>query len=494
MRGVYQKAAKVLVWLGSESNSTAFAMDFMKTLPSRAIGPHHPTFDNTGGKETQKEIDSRVNSLLLDPLIRPHWSALVKFMQRPWWGRIWVSQEIAVARKAKFLCGNLRMSLEVVENFVWFFVFSSPLLKKISYRHSPANNALIANILDRAMPMSITLMGRILVQNSFVKGGPLDLTTLLNNSKFLECTNPRDCLYALFGMIFASGYGDDLLKPNYNLSAVEIYIKVAVHMLKSRQNLDLLSHICHDCRGIPCRDKEKAVELSGLPSWVPEWSSMGLEISIQFENLRGDEPVYQASLGEMSRNWHTFLEQDTVLQVEGVRLDKIHAIGRIARKDTFRSACRQSRSMIPQADDDVYRGNHRIREAFWRTILWNQDNHYARLRDRVEDIAFPYPIADQQKRFEGKVSRGVHLYRGSVDPIVFPPSTAEQEDKIKDLIEESGRTLHLARRFFRTATGYIGLGPTLARPGDIVVILLGGLIPYILRPSGKNRSTFLGDW
>ncbi|KAL9008462.1 MAG: hypothetical protein Q9180_009503, partial [Flavoplaca navasiana] len=316
---------------------------------------------------------------------------------------------------------------------------------------------------------------------SFSKGRPLDLTSLLINSKALECTDPRDRLYAIFGMTFASGYGDELLKPDYNLSVVEVYIKVAVHILKSRRNLDLLCHICHDCN-IPNRDKEKVVELSGLPSWVPDWSSMGSQASIQFENVRVGGPIYQASLGEMSPNSYIFLEQDTVFQVEGVCLGKILEIGWISHKREFRSICRQWRSMIPQADDDIYRSNQTIREAFWRTILWDRDNNHERLGDLVEQIA-------------GKEGRGMFRYRGPVDPIAFPPSTAEQEDKLKHFIEdESGVFHHLYRRFFRTATGYIGLGPTVARPGDIVAILLGGLVPYVLRPHEKNRYTFLGDW
>ncbi|ORY07047.1 hypothetical protein BCR34DRAFT_489753, partial [Clohesyomyces aquaticus] len=38
------------------------------------------------------------------------------------------------------------------------------------------------------------------------------------------------------------------------------------------------------------------------------------------------------------------------------------------------------------------------------------------------------------------------------------------------------------RSAFRTANGHIGLGPRAMRPGDVTVALVGGAVPFILRP------------
>jgi hypothetical protein len=42
------------------------------------------------------------------------------------------------------------------------------------------------------------------------------------------------------------------------------------------------------------------------------------------------------------------------------------------------------------------------------------------------------------------------------------------------------------RRLFITVQGYMGLAPPTAREGDLVCVLLGGDVPFILRPSNSN--------
>ena len=44
------------------------------------------------------------------------------------------------------------------------------------------------------------------------------------------------------------------------------------------------------------------------------------------------------------------------------------------------------------------------------------------------------------------------------------------------------------RKFFRTAKGYYGLGPSITREGDLLCVLLGGATPFILRPSGDHYN------
>ena len=48
------------------------------------------------------------------------------------------------------------------------------------------------------------------------------------------------------------------------------------------------------------------------------------------------------------------------------------------------------------------------------------------------------------------------------------------------------------RRVFITDMGHIGVGPKLARAGDVVVILYGGRTPYVLRPFGEAHR-LVGD-
>jgi hypothetical protein len=50
----------------------------------------------------------------------------------------------------------------------------------------------------------------------------------------------------------------------------------------------------------------------------------------------------------------------------------------------------------------------------------------------------------------------------------------------------------IGRKPFRTQQGYIGLGPFILRPGDVVCVFYGSRVPFILRPVG-DRFQFLGE-
>jgi hypothetical protein len=48
------------------------------------------------------------------------------------------------------------------------------------------------------------------------------------------------------------------------------------------------------------------------------------------------------------------------------------------------------------------------------------------------------------------------------------------------------------RKVFVTQRGFLGLGPAETEPGDVVCILFGGNLPYVVRPLDQDEFTFLG--
>jgi hypothetical protein len=48
------------------------------------------------------------------------------------------------------------------------------------------------------------------------------------------------------------------------------------------------------------------------------------------------------------------------------------------------------------------------------------------------------------------------------------------------------------KRLFVTSAGFLGVAPFHAQEGDVVCLLLGGEVPYLLRPSG-NEYTFVSE-
>jgi hypothetical protein len=44
-------------------------------------------------------------------------------------------------------------------------------------------------------------------------------------------------------------------------------------------------------------------------------------------------------------------------------------------------------------------------------------------------------------------------------------------------------------RLFHTSKGYLGLGPALLQAGDLVCVLAGGAIPFVLRQDSRSSSS-----
>ncbi|KAJ2896259.1 hypothetical protein MKZ38_005713 [Zalerion maritima] len=84
MARIYTRAEQVCVWLGEDDRDSTLAINFIK-----------------------KEIMTLENfdTICSDSRNKQKWMALLMLMQRPWFSRRWVVQEIALAQKATLYCG-----------------------------------------------------------------------------------------------------------------------------------------------------------------------------------------------------------------------------------------------------------------------------------------------------------------------------------------------------------------------------------------------------
>ena len=85
MRRIYESAEQTLVWLGSEADDSGLAIS---------------TFEHL----TDGDCDEDLGESLADESQRAKWLAVAKLLDREWFRRVWVRQEIAVAKGAHLLC------------------------------------------------------------------------------------------------------------------------------------------------------------------------------------------------------------------------------------------------------------------------------------------------------------------------------------------------------------------------------------------------------
>ena len=100
MRKLFQGAENVILWLGEESRDCASAFD----LVSRIVAANGQDLSLVDKQRSFKAED--LIGLSLPESSSPAWTARDSLIWRPWFNRVWVIQEIAVARSASVLCGQ----------------------------------------------------------------------------------------------------------------------------------------------------------------------------------------------------------------------------------------------------------------------------------------------------------------------------------------------------------------------------------------------------
>jgi Heterokaryon incompatibility protein (HET) len=102
MRKIYQRAWKVLVWLGNELEEED---DLTKTLDEGTPNPMAPAFSLV--KLLTESADGFLGVLARESeeLMTSNMIRLIQLMHRPWFSRLWILQEVAVASTVDVVCG-----------------------------------------------------------------------------------------------------------------------------------------------------------------------------------------------------------------------------------------------------------------------------------------------------------------------------------------------------------------------------------------------------
>jgi hypothetical protein len=107
MKTIYENASSVLVWLGPASNDSDRIMD--------CAMENGPAYVEAGVVKTYLEASPNMGNLLKGPQMAKLVDSLHSLLYRDYWHRVWVLQEIAVARNVIVACGNNKCPLEAFE-------------------------------------------------------------------------------------------------------------------------------------------------------------------------------------------------------------------------------------------------------------------------------------------------------------------------------------------------------------------------------------------
>ena len=254
MREIYSRAAQVLVFLSSgrmDPQSCTMAKQHLEMLAAQS----------RRGERNFSNFYGEINEFSQSVTRSPGWTELGKLLNHPYWSRVWIIQEVAVAKTLKVIYGQVEMQWEDL----------------VVYAMSSADLG-TANVVDTNLDISLASLQEICVsvagvadicrvhsmRADFQGDRKRTLADLLLASSPHLATNKLDHVYALQGLV-SFDIPKNLL-PNYGeVELTELFIHTATHMLSGPNPLWILS-----AAGLGYINGVRAHER--LPSWVPDWS------------------------------------------------------------------------------------------------------------------------------------------------------------------------------------------------------------------------------
>jgi hypothetical protein len=469
MAKIYVCGTKVLIWLGhADVVRVTAALNVLCQLAGNelagsllSLGPDTQDVANLPFSDAADHQlcyrlfnDERSHSVLLKPdeVFGPyskHPRDLLKLLcplfEAPWFQRVWVIQEYIMSASAEVFWGNASFRFDLLGKAATRILTDYQPL----FAHYEASKGL-DNCYDiYAMRQDL---GKT---NTFYQ------TLML--SKDRQATDPRDKIFALIGLPYTDRYSEVFFPsaPDYNLSISEVYHLTAKRLLVERNEVDLLAYVQHD----PQVHETWA-------SWVPDWTC-----------ARAGQTRTMGTDKKVSGYIHAVVsapDYDTerhVISIRGIVVDTVHTLA----ADIF--------DRKPSIKGYGFRKLSRLRRG-WLHAMNAFINYY---QPFFPDTTLAKSLTAGQGLNLNPLQNPEDEQYFMAEYHTFVQYTQERAESYLDYSESTNTFVNLVsnavarRRFFVTEKGMLGLGPRTMEEGDVIAVLFGGSVPFVLRPVEEGR-------
>lgn len=109
MQHIFRQATDVIAWIGEDNgHRDQRAVDFVRNLSARAEGLVAQKKDS--GQTIDAETAAWIGSITPWDFAGSVWMDFISLVERPWFSRIWIIQEIIMARKITVWCGRHQLN------------------------------------------------------------------------------------------------------------------------------------------------------------------------------------------------------------------------------------------------------------------------------------------------------------------------------------------------------------------------------------------------
>jgi hypothetical protein len=280
---------------------------------------------------------------------------------------------------------------------------------------------------------------------------------LLRLTRQFEVSDPRDRVYGLLGIATLDTHpenGKHFVKPDYHISKIELWKQVAIKILATTNDLSLLSCVQYQSDKLDVYngfvlDSTRSWKPPPLPSWVPQW-----------------DHVFRTTISAWDHD-------ESFSAAKGLprQLCTSPATGSLLLQGTKAGVVRYVSELMLERLDLSFLGHNPLNQFFetgtglllLASTLTAGMNSYSSKACHNQSVA-----ADLAAYTRLKSWSAINLHHRGAD------GDAER-------FEAMALRVCRSRRLFLTANGYVGLGSDAIREGDLVCILGGGDMPFILR-------------
>lgn len=441
MGDIFSRAERVIVWLGSSTEDSPLAMETLGYLGHQVVSTANRRRVPAPGAKEKTWFTSSIQF----PFEDNTWKAISNLLERSWFKSLWVVQEVHLAPKCLFLCGEEELDWTTFRHAILTLWYNKAAIWRL-----PPEMRLIGNMVE------------LLPEKHPVS----DLFYQVYTRK---CTVPRNRilgLLALFPQEFRNLIG---------LKFEEVYRVMTAKHIDYIQRLEML-RLCHGDR----------TQVADSPSWVPDLCSK-LKISRRMD--------WQFAAG-YSRCEVSFDKDLNKMKATGILCATIaHVHGPLPEgADTLESLELVRKWEPKDLETGTYPGGGSVRDAYARTLSGNA------LNDR-------FPERDYAGSFNEWIAQDspTALFGEKAKTPLSADSNPTLMEKLALSLLPGRAFVRTKEGYFGLAPGVARKGKIswcssvsqtqliVIFLDDIIAVFLGCETPILLRPLPGNEFQVLGE-
>lgn len=313
-----------------------------------------------------------------------------------------------------------------------------------------------------------------------------------------KCSNPRDHVYAVIAL-FTPGVLAERYTVDYSLTVQEVFIRFASHCLRVIKDTTLLSvarsQVC-------CRDTAFMSEVAGrgwtsyLPSWCPDWAGPDCPVKqlVTHEEATAGRVIWNAS-SDTEVKWLS--TSCPVLGLRGISICRIQYY-----TEQFNHYSRKAPNRLADMEHTVMKlttsmSPHAISLDYIDVLL----DGGTLGTDEVLRGLLPCAVGDSIANADVRARLGAVWLRAHAKQLFAASSFSRRGTGRRSKSRALPGSLlllsssnHSGRRLFMTCDARLGTGPEGLEIGDVICVLLGVRVPFVLRPQpDKMHHALIGE-